>query len=44
MAYKPVNTTKKEIADARELVSNYRIQVNAHNNLTVLTSCSTCHR
>ena len=44
MAYKPVNTTKEEIADARELVSKYRVQVNAHNNITVLTSCSTCHR
>ncbi len=44
MEYKPVNTTKDEIDNARNLVSKYRIQVNTHNNITVLTSCSTCHR
>jgi len=44
MEYPPVNTTKAEIDNARDLVSKYHIQVNAHNNVTVLTSCSTCHR
>jgi len=39
-----MNTTKQEIDEARKLVSEYQIQVNAHNNITVLTSCSTCHR
>ncbi|HYW74560.1 MAG TPA: cytochrome c3 family protein [Pyrinomonadaceae bacterium] len=44
MEYKPVNSTKAEIADGLKLVSEYHIQTNAHNNVTVLTSCSTCHR
>ena len=44
MEWRPMNTTKEQIADARKLVTEYRIQVNVHNNVTVLTSCSTCHR
>jgi hypothetical protein len=44
MEWRAANTTKEQIAEARSLVSKYKIQTNAHNNITVLTSCSTCHR
>lgn len=44
MEWRQMNTTKEEIEEGRKLVSEYRIQVNAKNNTSVLTSCSTCHR
>jgi len=39
MEWRPENTTKTEIADAKRWVTDYRIQ-----GPNVLTSCSTCHR
>jgi len=44
MTWRQKNSSKQEIQEGRDLVSKYRIQVNAINNTTVLTSCSTCHR
>jgi hypothetical protein len=45
MEWRAVNTTKEEIAEGQRLVSDYHIQVgNGHYNVSVLTSCSTCHR
>jgi hypothetical protein len=44
MEWRQKNSSKEELDEGRRLVSHYRIQVNAKNNITVLTSCSTCHR
>src|SRR5438045_4260131 len=44
MEWRQKNSSKEELDEGRRLVSQYRIQVNAKNNITVLTSCSTCHR
>ena len=44
MEWRQKNSSKEELDEGSRLVSQYRIQVNAKNNITVLTSCSTCHR
>jgi len=44
MEWRAANTTRQQIAEGQRLVSEYHIQVNSLNNVSVLTSCSTCHR
>ena len=44
MGYRQSNTTKDELKEGRDWVAKLKIQTNTHNNITVLTSCSTCHR
>jgi len=44
MEWRQSNSTKDELKEGRDLVAKLKIQTNAHNNITVLTSCSTCHR